>query len=100
MKSSTDKEAVIALILGILGLIMTLEPGVFLGVLGGIACIVGLFISISARRRLPKGNSNRGLATAGLILSIIGIVFAGMGVMCSACALATIGAVTFSQFIF
>ncbi len=100
METKTNSKAIAALILGLLGLIFTLERGVLMDLLGIVICIVGLVLSILTKKELAKGESGRGLATAGMILSIIGMVIAGFGVLCSACALAAMGAVTLTQFIF
>ena len=61
--------AIAGLVLGIVGIVFRFIPGV--SFIGLIAAIVGLIISILARNREPE---RRGMATAGLILSIIAIV--------------------------
>lgn len=61
--------AIAGLVLGIVGIVFTFIPGV--SIVGLIAAIVGLILSILARKRDPE---RRGMATAGLVLSIIAIV--------------------------
>ena len=56
--------------------------------LGLPAGIVGIILSVKARK---GGTTKKGMATAGLVLSIIGVVFAGIVTVCVICALAAFG---------
>ena len=83
--------ALAGLIFGILSLVGGSIPGVNtfpMWLLG----IVGIIISSIARK-----NEKSGIATAGLILSIIGTVFALVGwIVCVLCAAGAAGAVLFA----
>ena len=84
--------SIASLVLGILGCV-----GVFLSytplcIVFLVLSIVGLVLAVKGRKMsvAAEGKAS-GLATAGLVLSIIGIVFAGLGVICYAactCAVA------------
>ncbi len=67
----TPGIATAGLVLGIVGFVMFLIPG-----LGLIISVIGFIISIAALVKINKKNSKkgRGFAIAGLILSLIGIV--------------------------
>lgn len=70
---------VAALVLGIVALVCTFIPGA--GVIGMIIGIVGIILGALAKK---KGQS--GVATAGLVCSIIGTAICGIGFLaCSAC---------------
>ena len=75
--------SVASLVLGILGCI-----GVFLSytplcIVFLVLSIVGLVLAVKGRKlSVAADGKASGLATAGLVLSIIGIVFAGLGVLC------------------
>ena len=58
--------------------------------LGLPAGIVGIILSVKARK---GGTTKKGMATAGLVLSIIGVVFAGIVTICAICVLAAAGSV-------
>ena len=67
--------AVAGLILGILGLIGGSIPGVNAFPLWLLA-LIGIILSAVARSKAQKAGEPTGIATAGLVLSIIGFVFA------------------------
>lgn len=87
---NTSFNAIAALILGILSLVARLfEWGIIVGLTLG---IVGIFIAIQAKKDTARGEGGRGLATAGLILSIIGTVLSAFAMMsCFVCTGATLG---------
>ncbi|MGM9986974.1 MAG: DUF4190 domain-containing protein [Bacillaceae bacterium] len=63
----TNNKAVIGLVLGILSILI---PGI-----GGVLSIIGIVVSIIATKEIKRTNENgRGLAVAGLICSIVGIL--------------------------
>lgn len=78
--------SVAALVLGIIGIV-----GSFITIVCYFAlpcAILGIVFGVKGRRRstLVRGKSS-GLATAGLVLGIIGTVFAALGLICTlACA--------------
>lgn len=76
--------AIVSLICGIAGIALpwwsTWLPFITL-----IASIVGLVFAVKARNGLPA--DGKGMATAGLVLCIIGIVLSAIGTACSICVL-------------
>ena len=71
-------KAVVALVIGIVGLFIGLfafaipfVPAIY----GVILCIVGIVLGVKARNKIPLGASGRGIATAGMTLSILGLIF-------------------------
>lgn len=66
-KNQANNNAVIALTVGILSL--------FIPIMGLILGIIGIIFSRKAAKQINKTNENgRGLATAGLICSIVGTI--------------------------
>ena len=67
-----------ALVLGIVALILAIIPSfsVTQGI-GGALSIVALVLAVLARRRLIYKHQSRGIATAGLVLGIVGLLFNG-----------------------
>jgi Domain of unknown function (DUF4190) len=65
----TDGMAVASLVLGIVGLVLTITVWI-----GPICDVLAIVFGAMARRRLPEGAPNRGMATAGFVLGIVGLV--------------------------
>lgn len=63
-------KSIASLILGIAGIVLCWVP-----VLPLITSIIGLVLGIQARKATPRGMPGAGLATAGFVVSIIGLVF-------------------------
>ncbi len=61
--------AVASLVLGIVGLVLTITVWV-----GPICDVLAIVFGALARQRMPAGAPNRGMATAGFILGIVGLV--------------------------
>lgn len=72
-KSETNNKSVVSLTLGILSIVVPLV-GLVLGVLGVV------FSKIATKEILKTKESGKGLATSGLICSVIGIVIQLLGV--------------------
>lgn len=73
---------VASLVLGILALVIGLFTAGTLGWAGAIMAIIGIILGALGR----KDQSKRGLATAGLVCSIIGLVFCLiLYIACAAC---------------
>jgi len=73
---------VAALVLGIIGLLFSLFPGLFLVALP--FAVLALVLGIVGRKSATTNGQPTGIATAGLVLGIIALVFAViMWVMCS-----------------
>ena len=73
------------LVLGIISVAFCWVPGVF------ITGIVGLVCSVSGRKKALLENKPSGLGIAGLIISIIGIVFGFIGTICTIITCAVVG---------
>lgn len=57
-----------------------------------VCAIVGLICAIKGKKLATESGEPTGIATAGLVLSIIGLVFAGIGFLtCTVCSLCIIG---------
>ena len=88
MENNSSKGLSIAAL--VLGIIACAVPwwGLVWGIIGLICGIVGLILAINAKKR-----GGAGIATAALILSIVGIVLSIIGtIACGICALVAAGA--------
>ena len=86
------KLSIAALVLGILGIVGGYIPVVCYFTL--VCSILGIVLGVKGRKlSVAAYGKASGLATAGLVLGIIGTAFAALGVLCVACAgaLAAIG---------
>ena len=71
--------AVGALVLGIISLLCWFVSSLFIP--GIIGIILGIILAVLAKKKQPSG-----MATAGLVLCIIGLILNGIGVIaCAAC---------------
>lgn len=70
-KQQSEGIYVASLVLGIFSLLLGQIP-----ILGLILAIVSLVITIKAKKKLKSNNGKSGLVTAGLVLTIIGLVIA------------------------
>lgn len=88
MEQKSNGKAIASLVLGIISLVLIFTGyGTIVGIIAG---IVGLILGINARKENPSG-----MATAGIVLSIIGLaVCAFVFVSCVICvgSLASIAA--------
>jgi len=83
--------AIAGLVLGIVAVVFAFVPG--LQWVGGICGIIGIVLCVLGKKKLAAAGSPTGTATAGLVLCIIGTVFALiMFVSCYLCASAAVGA--------
>ena len=83
-------NAIAAMVLGIIGCVFC-----WWGVVNIISLalsIVGLILAIKARKEMVGGVPGRGMATAGLVLSIIGLVLSGIGVLACTAFVGILGA--------
>lgn len=87
--SLSKGRAIAALVCGLLGIIGAWIPIVcyFTFVLA----ILGIVFGAKAKKIAAENNEPTGLATAGLVLGIIGTVLGGIGIVCVICAGAAIG---------
>jgi len=70
-------KAVAGLVLGIIGIVFGLLSGYF-SIAGLPIAIVGLILSVSGGKKLKAAGQPSGIATAGLVLGIIAVVFTGI----------------------
>lgn len=105
--SETNTKAVVALIFGLGGLLLTLAAPVLPGissVVGIVLCIVGIIFGVKARNETPVGYPGRGMATAGLVCAIIGVVIGVIATCivcvctCAVCAVAGANASDYSGY--
>ena len=76
--------AIAALVLGILALIFMLIPG--LGFLAVIVSIVGIILGVVGKKQLQAKDSPTGMATAGIVMSIIALALSLLTlIICVAC---------------
>lgn len=70
MRGRYSKMAVASLVLGIISLVIGIFSAGSLGWLGAILAVVGIILGALGRKNLEK----KGMATAGLVCSIIGVI--------------------------
>lgn len=80
-KSNANGLAVAGLVLGIVSVVFAF----LFSWVGLIAGVVGIILSVKGR----KSEEKRGMATAGLVLSIIGTALSGIVVVCALCIVGT-----------
>lgn len=76
-KSNSNGMAIAAMVCGIASLVLC-----WLSFVGLATGIVGLVLSVMARKKVAGSN---GMVTAGLVCSIIGIVLGGIWTTCAMC---------------
>ena len=70
MENKTNGKAIAALVLGIFGVLLSFWPAALIpAIVGIIVGIVGIILGVMARKEQPSG-----MATAGLVLSIVALV--------------------------
>ncbi len=82
--------AIAALVCGILGIIGGFIPGIAYFTL--VFAILGIVFGVKARRQASQAGQPTGLATAGMVLGIVGTSLSGIGVICALCVIAGMGA--------
>ncbi len=83
--------SIAALVLGILGIVGGFIPVVCY--FTTICAILGIILGVKGRQMsVAATGSASGLATAGLVLGIVGTAFAVLGLICTVCGLAVLGA--------
>ena len=87
----SNSLAIVGLVLGIISIVFPWIP--YLTYVALPAGIVGIVLSAKGR----KIGNGKGMATAGLVLSIIGVVLSGIVVLCAVCALGAIGCAAAAQ---
>lgn len=82
--------SIAALICGILGIVGSFIPVVCYVTL--ILSILGIIFGVKGQKIAKATGEGKGLATAGLVLGIVGTAFGAVGALCAVCALCAIGA--------
>ncbi len=82
--------AIAALVLGIAGLVLSFVPGI--SIAGPIAAIVGVILGAVARKKAKDAGEPTGMATAGMVLSIITLVISAIVVIATIACVGAIGA--------
>lgn len=85
---SAKNMSIVALVCGILGIVGAWIPVVCYVTL--VLSIVGIVFGVKGRKAAAE--NEKGLATAGLVLGIIGAAFAAIGVICAICAIVSLAA--------
>lgn len=88
-------QSIAGMVLGIVGIVFSLL-GTYFAIAGLPIAIVGLVLSIVGGKKLRENNQPTGIATAGLVLGIIAVVFTAIAFftcgLCVICATSSIGA--------
>ena len=89
MKIHLIKFSTAALVLGIVSLVLA---WFYMINIVALACaIVGLVLATKGRKAAAAAGDPSGLGTAGLVLSIIGLIFAAIGFLtCTVCVICTV----------
>ncbi len=87
------KLSIAALILGIVGIaggvFLSFIP--FIGIITFVCALLGIILGVKGRgKSIAVNGKASGLATAGFILGIIGVVFGAVGLICSLCSSAVL----------
>lgn len=86
----TNKMSVAALVCGILGIVGSFIPVISYFTL--ILAILGIVFGAKGMKIAKATGQGQGLATAGLVLGIIGTAFGVIGVLCIICAAGALAA--------
>ena len=80
--------AVASLVLGIIGIVFSFFT--FINLISLACAIIGIVCSVIGRTKSKKATGKvSGIATAGLVLSIIGTVFSALGAVCTIACIGT-----------
>lgn len=84
-------KAVAGMVLGIIGIVFGLLNGIF-SIIGLPVAVIGLILSVVGGKQLKAAGQPSGVATAGLVLGIIAVVFTGIAFFtCGLCILCASG---------
>lgn len=86
---SGKKMSITSLICGILGLVGDFIP--YVSYVMFILSILAIVFGAKGKKQSVAAGEPTGMATAGLVLGIIGTAFGVLGVLCSLCALCGLG---------
>ncbi len=84
--------SITALVLGIVATVLAWFY--MINILALVAGIVGIILAVMGKKKAVAAAAPTGIATAGLVLSIIGTALAGIGFLsCTLCVICTAGAI-------
>ena len=84
-------KAIAGLVLGIVAIVLGFLSGIF-SLIALPAAIVGLVLSVSGGKALKAANMPKGIATAGLVIGIIAVVYTAIAFFtCGICILCAAG---------
>lgn len=89
---SGKNMSIAALVCGILGLVGGFIPVV--SYFTFILSILGIVFGAKGKKMSIAANEPTGMATAGLVLGIVGVALSVLGIMCAVCALCGLGALS------
>lgn len=93
-------QAVAGLILGIIGIVFGVLSGVF-SIVGLPISVVGLILSVTGGKKLRANGLPAGIATAGLVLGIIAVVFTTIAFFtCGICIICAAGSASSAASLF
>ena len=88
MENKTNGKAIAALVLGIFGILLSFWSAALIpAAVGIIVGIVGIVLGVQAKKEAPSG-----MATAGLVLSIVALALNVIFLIACACAIGMVGA--------
>lgn len=87
---SSKGMSIAALVCGILGLVGDFIP--YLSYFMFVLSILAIVFGAKAKKMAAATNEPTGMATAGLVLGIIGVALGVLGILCVACAACSLGA--------
>ena len=91
MENNGKGYSITGLVLGIVSAVIAWW-GIYLSIVALVCGIVGIILAVKGKKMAKEAGAPTGLATAGLVLSIIGTVLAGIGfISCGLCVLCAKG---------
>lgn len=90
MENKSGKTlSMVSMILGIVSVVLAWVHWI-LAIICLICGIVAIVLSVKGKKACVEAGEPTGMATAGLVLGIIGVVLSGIAVLCLSCAAATV----------
>lgn len=90
MENKSGKTlSMVSMILGIVSVVLCWW-GLIFSIIALVCGIVAIVLSVKGKKANVAAGEPTGMATAGLVLGIIGVVLSGITVVCFACATATV----------
>ena len=85
-------KAIAAMVLGIVACVLCWFGLVF-AIIAIVCAVVGLILAVNANKGMKADGitEGKGMATAGLVLSIIGLAVGAIGLVCAICVLSAVG---------